>query len=93
MPLAEGPDLGGEFLVIVLVGFLIVLVVWCAAVAAGYRAAPGAARGSVRDRVTLVLAMFVELVPGLVGGPNPLLVLGLIAVGVQLSLFARARGG
>ena len=93
MPLAEGPTIDGGTLALILGALLLLLCGWIAAVAVGFRSAPRAGRGSRPDAIRWAIAGFVELLPGLLAGPNVLLVPGLVVLGGQALLYFRAKGG
>ncbi len=93
MPLAEGPTIDGGTAALILGVLLVILVSWCVATIRGFVWAARAGRGSRPDAVKWAVAMVVVLLPGLIVGPNILLVpCGLVAA-AQAVTFVYARSG
>lgn len=84
---------GGEVAIILLVLFAL-LAAWIAIAVAGCFAARRTGRGgSPADAVTWAALAVAQFVPGLFGGPNRLLLLGMVALAAQFGFFARGRSG
>ena len=91
MPLAEGPSIDGGTLAVILAVLVVMAVAWLTAVALGFRWAMRAARGDRNAAGLWTVAMVVVMLPGLVGGPNPLLLAGLAIAGAQALAYASVR--
>ena len=94
MLLAEGPQIDGGLLAMILTIFTAVVVLYVLTVVQGFKAAARLGRGdrSPRAIVPMTLAVIVELGFGLLAGPNPLLALGLALVAAQAVVYSRAKG-
>jgi hypothetical protein len=90
--LAETISLSGGEMALILGVFVAVVVSWILAAILGFRWASRAARGSSADAVKWAVAAAVVLLPGVLVGPNPLLIPGLVVVGAQAAVYFRAKG-
>ena len=94
MPLAEGPSIDGEVLAVLLFVLLALAILWVTAVVLGFIWATKAGRGSQPATVRWGVTAVVVCAPAVLGGPNPLLLLGaLLILGAQAACYAAARRG
>lgn len=91
MPLAEGPSIDGGTLAVILAVLVLLFLAWLGAVFLGFRWAARAARGDRNAAGLWWVAMVVVVLPGLLGGPNPLLLAGLPLVIAQAIVYASLR--
>lgn len=90
---AESVSISGGELALILGVLVLMLVTFVLAAVLGFKWAPRAARGSRADGVKWTIALSILLVPGILAGPNLLLIPGVLLAGAQAAVFFRARNG
>jgi hypothetical protein len=89
--LAEGPQLDGGAIAVILGVLLALLIAWIVAVVLAFKHAARAGRGSRNDAIAWAGFAVLELLPGVTFGPNVLLIPGLVMLAIQAVVYVLAK--